>query len=80
METTMIKYLIAIAAASFLLFSCSTVSTEKCLQKEGFSNCDDFKAAAKKAVGNDEVIRFHNVAKKCRCGEIDTLDVKRGPR
>ncbi|MBN1130458.1 MAG: hypothetical protein JXA71_15805 [Chitinispirillaceae bacterium] len=74
------KYLTVFAAAAFLLFGCSTVNTEKCLQKEGFKSCEDLKAAAEKAVGNDEVIRFHNVAKKCRCGEIDTLDVKRGPR
>jgi hypothetical protein len=65
----MIKYLTALAAASFLLFGCSTVNTEKCLQKEGFKNCDDFKAAAKKAEGNDEVYKFHSIAKKCRCEE-----------
>jgi len=65
----MFKYVIALAAASFLLLGCSTVSTEKCLQKEGFKNCDDLKAAAQKAVGNDEVYKFHSIAKKCRCEE-----------
>ena len=64
----MVKYVIAIAAASFLLVGCS-VSKEKCLQKEGFQNCEDFKAAMKKAVGNDEMYRFHSIAKKCGCGE-----------
>jgi len=65
----MVKYLIAFAAASFLLLGCSTVNTEKCLQKEGFKNCEDLKAAAKKAVGNDEVYKFHSFAKKCHCEE-----------
>ena len=69
MESAMIKFLIAIAAASFLLVGCSTVSTEKCLQKEGFKNCEDLKDAAKKAVGNDEVYKFHTIMKKCRCQE-----------
>jgi hypothetical protein len=65
----MMKYFIAVSAALFLIIGCSTVSTEKCLQKEGFKNCDDFKAAANKAVGNDEVYKFHSIAKKCRCEE-----------
>jgi hypothetical protein len=65
----MVKYLTAVAVAAFLLMGCSTVSTEKCLQKEGFKNCEDFKAAAKKAVGNDEVYKFHSIAKKCGCQE-----------
>jgi hypothetical protein len=65
----MIKPLIAFAAAAFLLLGCSTISTEKCLEKEGFKSCEDLKAAAKKAVGNDEVYRFHAIAKKCRCEE-----------
>ena len=64
----MYKYLVAIAAASFLLVGCS-LNTEKCLQKEGFQNCEDFKAAMKKAVGNDEAYRFHSIAKKCGCGD-----------
>jgi hypothetical protein len=65
----MVKYLAAAALAAFLLAGCSTLSTEKCLQKEGFKNCDDFKAAAKKAVGNDEVYKFQSISKKCRCEE-----------
>lgn len=65
----MVKYLIAFAAASFLLLGCSTVNSEKCLKKEGFQNCEDLKAAAKKAVGNDEVYKFHSIAKKCHCEE-----------
>lgn len=65
----MVKYCAVIAAAVLLAAGCSTLSTEKCLQKEGFKNCEDLKAAAKKAVGNDEVYRFHAIAKKCRCEE-----------
>jgi predicted small secreted protein len=69
MELTMTKYLLMlIVAVSFLLPGCS-VNTEKCLGKEGFKNCEDFKAAAKKAVGNDEAYRFHSIAKKCHCEE-----------
>jgi hypothetical protein len=67
MELTMVKSLIAAAAALILLLGCSTVNTEKCLEKEGFKNCEDFKAASKKAVGNDEVYRFLSIAKKCHC-------------
>lgn len=74
----MIKYCTAIAAVAFLLLGCS-MSTEKCLQKAGYKNCEDLKSAAQKAVGNDEVYKFQSIAKKCGC-EIDTLDVKRGPR
>ncbi|MGA2507992.1 MAG: hypothetical protein ABSF80_11010 [Chitinispirillaceae bacterium] len=65
----MIKFLMmSIVAVSLLLPGCS-VNTEKCLGKEGFKNCEDFKAAAKKAVGNDEAYRFHSIAKKCHCEE-----------
>jgi hypothetical protein len=68
MEEAMVKYLMAIAAVSILCMGCS-MSTEKCLGKEGFKNCEDFRAAAKKAVGNDEVYRFLTIAKKCHCQE-----------
>jgi hypothetical protein len=64
----MIKYVMAIGAALALCMGCS-VNTEKCLEKEGFKNCDDFSAAAKKAQGNDEAYRFHTIAKKCHCQE-----------
>ncbi|MBN1129777.1 MAG: hypothetical protein JXA71_12360 [Chitinispirillaceae bacterium] len=63
----MLKYLVTVAAVSCCILGCS-LSTEKCLQKEGFNNCEDFKEAMKKAVGNDEVYRFHSIAKKCGCG------------
>ncbi len=62
----MVKLLVGIIAASCLLLGCS-VNTEKCLQKEGFKNCDDLKAAAQKAEGNDEAYRFLSIAKKCGC-------------
>ena len=65
----MVKYLTAVALAALMLLGCSTLNTEKCLQKEGFKNCEDFKGAAKKAVGNDEVLHFHDIAKKCGCQE-----------
>jgi hypothetical protein len=69
-KAEMVKYLLmsvtAIAAAAFLFTGCS-VNTEKCLEKEGFKNCEDFKNAAKKAQGNDEAYRFHSIAKKCHC-------------
>ena len=63
----MVKYLVTIAALSFFFIGCG-MNTEKCLQKEGFKNCEDFKEAMKKAEGNDEVYRFHSIAKKCGCG------------
>jgi hypothetical protein len=65
----MIKYCSLIATVAFLCIGCSNLSTEKCLQKEGFKSCEDLKAAASKAVGNDEVYKFHSIAKKCRCEE-----------
>jgi hypothetical protein len=68
MEVVMLKYLVAVAAVSCLFFGCS-LNAEKCLQKEGFNNCGDFKEAMKKAVGNDEVYRFHSIAKRCGCSE-----------
>jgi hypothetical protein len=65
----MVKYAFVLAAAvAILTVGCST-NTEKCLQKEGYQNCEDFKAAAKKAMGNDEAYRFHAIAKKCGCKE-----------
>jgi hypothetical protein len=69
MGVSMMRCAAAMAAVSVLFLGCSALNTEKCLQKEGFKNCEDFKAAAKKAVGNDEVYRFHSIAKKCRCEE-----------
>lgn len=64
----MARYLLSVAAVSLLFFGCS-MSTEKCLQKEGFKNCEDLREAAKKAEGNDEVYKFHTIMKKCRCEE-----------
>jgi hypothetical protein len=64
----MVKVLFAVGAAAFLVAGCM-VNTEKCLEKEGFKNCEDFKAAAKKAVGKDEAYRFLSIGKKCNCGD-----------
>ncbi len=64
----MVKCLAVVAAVSFLFLGCS-INTEKCLEKEGFKNCEDFRAAAKKAQGNDEAYHFHSIAKKCNCQE-----------
>ncbi|MBN2036864.1 MAG: hypothetical protein JW768_09000 [Chitinispirillaceae bacterium] len=61
------KYLAAVIAVAFMFLGCS-LNTERCLQKEGFKNCEDFKEAMAKAQGNDEVYRFHSIAKKCGCG------------
>lgn len=66
MAKYLLKYATVVAAVSFLFLGCS-VNTEKCLQKEGFKNCEDFKTAATKAQGNDEAYRFHSIAKKCHC-------------
>jgi hypothetical protein len=63
----MVKYLVSIAAVCFLFIGCG-MNTQSCLQKEGFKSCEDFKEAMKKAQGNDEVYRFHSIAKKCGCG------------
>jgi hypothetical protein len=62
----MLKYAVVVLTAFCLISGCS-VDTEKCLQKEGFKNCDDLKDASKKAVGNDEAYRFLSIAKKCHC-------------
>lgn len=64
----MAKYLTLAGLLAFVFMGCS-LSTERCLAKEGFKNCEDFKAAAQKAQGNDEVYRFHAIAKKCHCEE-----------
>lgn len=69
MEVQMIKYVMGFVLASVLFIGCSSMSTEKCLEKQGFKNCDDLKDAAKKAQGNDEAYRFHSIAKKCHCQE-----------
>ena len=64
----MVKLMLATAVASMFLFGCS-MNTQKCLEKEGFKNCDDFKEAARKAQGSDEAYRFLSIAKKCHCDE-----------
>jgi hypothetical protein len=68
MEDGMVKFLIAVCTAALLFASCM-INTEKCLEKEGFKNCEDFKAAAAKAVGKDEAYRFLTIGKKCNCGD-----------
>jgi hypothetical protein len=68
LEAGMVKLLVAICAATFLFAGCM-INTEKCLEKEGFKNCEDFKAAAAKSVGKDEAYRFLTIGKKCNCGE-----------
>ena len=67
MEDPMVKHVFMLGAAAALLLAGCSINTEKCLAKEGFKNCEDFKAAAQKAKGNDEVYRFHTIAKKCNC-------------
>jgi len=64
----MLKFLVAVCAAAFLFTGC-VINTQKCLEKEGFKNCEDFKEAAKKAVGKDEAYRFLTIGKKCNCGD-----------
>ena len=68
MEVAMVRFVVAVCAAVFLFAGCM-INTEKCLEKEGFKNCEDFKAAAKKAVGKDEAYRFLTIGKKCNCGD-----------
>jgi hypothetical protein len=63
----MVKYVVTIVALSFFFLGCG-LNSEGCLKKEGFNNCEDFKAAMKKAQGKDEVYRFYTIAKKCGCG------------
>ncbi|MCU0608331.1 MAG: hypothetical protein MUF22_01000 [Chitinispirillaceae bacterium] len=62
----LVKCLVAAGAAVALVAGCM-VNTEKCLEKEGYKNCEDLKSAAAKAVGNDESYKFLSIAKKCGC-------------
>jgi hypothetical protein len=67
-EAGMVKLFVAVCAATFFFAGCM-INTEKCLEKEGFKNCEDFKSAAAKAEGKDEAYRFLTIGKKCNCGD-----------
>jgi hypothetical protein len=57
---------VALCAGLLLCVSCQ--NTNSCLQKYGYTDCDNLKAAFN-LQNNDEAIKYHDIKMKCGCKE-----------
>jgi hypothetical protein len=64
------KKLIVLAAACAiaLMIGISGCSKESCLKKYGYDNCDHLRKALN-LKDSDEAQKFHDICKKCGCGD-----------
>jgi hypothetical protein len=60
------QFLIISLSAMALAFCISCTNTEKCLQKQGYDNCEKLKAAFN-VQNSDDALRYHAIKTKCGC-------------
>ena len=59
-------FIAIVALCGGLLFCVSCTNTEKCLEKYGYSSCENLKKAFN-LQNSDEAIKYHDIQVKCGC-------------